>query len=224
MVKLQNIIMAIGIVFFSLFPLPILAQSHTHKANEVEEIDKVLIAERAREEVAQFIDYLTGITDKKIERKTRLYYKDVALKLFIGAGKDYQELILNNDGQVVDTLFCKAVTMGVTSLRNPKLRKKPMADYLLGLAELRYSSNVNIQTVEYHDMYVSEVRKVGDEKYECIVYFEQVFTSKGWDNNPSYSDRTKKKVTCYIDLVQTDEGVEILPLLGNVTAVETKKL
>ena len=221
MVKLQNITMAIGIVIVSLFPLPLLAQSHTRNANEFDEIDKVRIAEHVREEIGMFTDYLVEISDKKIERKTRLHYKDVALKLFIGAGKDYQELILNNDGQVVDTLFCEAVTMGVTSLRNPKLRKKRMADYLLGLAELRYSSNVSIQTVEYHDMRVSEVRKVGDDKYECIVYFEQVFISKGRDNIPGYSDRTKKKVTCYIDLVRTDEGVEIFPLLGNVTAVET---
>lgn len=191
--------------------------------NDLDERTNAKIAERAREEVGQFTDYLKEIADKKIERKTRLYYKDIALKLFVGEGKAWVEEILNSEGtSVVDRVNRKAVTMGVTSLRNPKPRKKPMADYLFGLAELRYKA-VTIETTDWHDMRVSEVRKVGDDKYECTVYFEQVFTSKGPDNIPGYSDRTKKKVTCYIDLVQTDDGLEILVQLGDVTAYETKK-
>ena len=192
--------------------------------NSLDERTNKKIAERAREEVGQFTDYLKEIADKKIERKTRLYYKDIALKLFVGEGKAWVEEILNSEGtRVVDRVNRKAVTMGVTSLRNPKPRKKPMADYLLGLAEIRYNA-VTIETTDWHDMRVSEVRKVGDDKYECTVYFEQVFTSKGPDNIPGYSDRTKKKVTCYIDLVQTDEGLEILVQLGDVTAYETRKV
>lgn len=192
--------------------------------NDLDERTNKKIAERAREEVGQFTDYLKEIADKKIERKTRLYYKDIALKLFVGEGKEWVEEILNSEGtRVVDRVNRKAVTMGVTSLGNPKPRKKPMADYLLGLAEIRYNA-VTIETTDWHDMRVSEVRKVGDDKYECTVYFEQVFTSKGSDNIPGYSDRTKKKVTCYIDLVQTDDGLEILVQLGDVTAYETKKL
>ena len=191
--------------------------------NNLDERTNSKIAERAREEVGQFTDYLKEIADKKIERKTRLYYKDIALKLFVGEGKAWVEEILNSEGtRVVDRVNRKAVTMGVTSLRNPKPRKKTMADYLLGLAEIRYNA-VTIETTDWHDMRVSEVRKVGDDKYECTVYFEQVFTSKGPDNIPGYSDRTKKKVTCYIDLVQTDDGLEILVQLGDVTAYETKK-
>lgn len=192
--------------------------------NDLDERTNKKIAERAREEVGQFTDYLKEIADKKIERKTRLYYKDIALKLFVGEGKAWVEEILNSEGtRVVDRVNRNAVTMGVTSLRNPKPRKKPMADYLLGLAEIRYNA-VTIETTDWHDMRVSEVRKVGDDKYECTVYFEQVFTSKGPDNIPGYSDRTKKKVTCYIDLVQTDDGLEILVQLGDVTAYETRKI
>lgn len=190
---------------------------------DIDERTNEKIKERAREEVGQFINYLTDIADKTIERKTRLYYKDVALKLFVGEGRAWVEEILNSEGtRVVDKVNRKAVTMGVTSLRNPKPRKKPMADYLLGLAEIRYNA-VTIQTTDWHDMRVSEVRKIGEDKYECTVYFEQVFTSKGKDNIPGYSDRTKKKVTCYIDLVHTDDGLEILVQLGDVTAYETRK-
>lgn len=192
--------------------------------NGLDERTNAKIAERAREEVGQFTSYLEDIANKTIDRKIRLYYKDVALKLFVGEGKAWVEEILNSEGtQVVDRINRKAVTMGVTSLRNPKPRLKPMADYLLGLAEIRYNS-VTIQTTDWHDMRVSEVRKVGDGKYECTVYFEQVFKSKGRDNIPGYSDRTKKKVTCYIDLVHTDDGLEILVQLGDVTAYETRKV
>lgn len=191
--------------------------------NDLYEKTNEKIAERAREEVGQFTNYLTDIADKKIERKTRLYYKDVALTLFVGEGKAWIEEILNSEGtHVVDRVNRKAVTMGVTSIRYPKPRLKPMAEYLLGLAEIRYNA-VTIQTTDWHDMRVSEVRKIGEDKYECTVYFEQVFTSKGKDNIPGYSDRTKKKVTCYIDLVQTDDGLEILVQLGDVTAYETRK-
>lgn len=198
--------------------------SNAQVYNDLDERTNAKIAERAREEVGQFTNYLTDIADKKIERKTRLYYKDVALKLFVGEGQAWVEEILNSEGtRVVDRVNRKAVTMGVTSLRNPKPRLKPMADYLLGLAEIRYNA-VTIQTTDWHDMRVSEVRKIGEDKYECTVYFEQVFTSKGPDNIPGYSDRTKKKVTCYIDLVQTDDGLEILVQLGDVTAYETRKI
>ena len=117
--------------------------------NSLDERTNKKIAERAREEVGQFTDYLKEIADKKIERKTRLYYKDIALKLFVGEGKAWVEEILNSEGtRVVDRVNRKAVTMGVTSLRNPKPRKKPMADYLLGLAEIRYN-DVTIETTDF---------------------------------------------------------------------------
>lgn len=192
--------------------------------NDLDERTNAKIAERAREEVGQFTNYLTDIADKEIKESTRLYYKDVALKLFVGEGKEWVQEVLNKEGtRVIDRVKREAVTMGITSLRNPKPRLKPMADYLHGLATMKYNA-VTIETTDWHDMRVSEVRKIGEDKYECTVYFEQIFTSKGRDNIPGYSDRTKKKVTCYIDLVETDDGIEILVQLGDVTAYETRKV
>lgn len=135
MVTLRYIVTAIGIVTTSLFPLPVLSQSHTHKVNGLEEKDKSYISWHAHETVGRFTNYLAYIADKTIERTTRSYYKDIVLKLFIGEGKDYQELILNNEGQVVDTVLRKAVTMEISSPRNSIPRKKPMALFLQGLVD-----------------------------------------------------------------------------------------
>lgn len=126
------------------------------------------------------VSYFSDIADKNIDRKTRLFYKDFALKLFIGEGNDYQELILNKEGQVIDTVLRKAVTMEVSYIRNSKPHKKPMALFLQGLVDNRYRS-VAIQTTEIHDMNVSEIRKIEEGKYE---YFEQVFVLDGKDNQP----------------------------------------
>ena len=125
MAKLQHIATAIGIVITLLFPLPLLSQSDTLNINGPNDKTEFLITSCASEDVAMLADYLAEIADKSIERRTRLYYKDVALKLFIGEGKKYQEFVLNDDGLVVDTIFCNAVTIGVYSLRSPKLRKRP---------------------------------------------------------------------------------------------------
>lgn len=224
MARLQYMVMAIGIVIISLFPLPLLSQSHSHNVNGLEEKDKNhVISWHAREAVGMLTNYLTDIADKTIARNTRSYYKGLTLKLFIGEGNDYKELILNNEGQVVDTVLRKAVTMEISSLRNPKPRKKPMALFLQGLVDNRYRS-VAIQTTEIHDMKVSEIRKIEDGKYECTVYFEQVFVVGGKDIQHGVINRIPRRVTCEVDVIETDEGIEVLQLLGNMTAFETRGL
>lgn len=188
--------------------------------NDLDERTQKLIAIRAQEEVGQFTQYLQDIANKQLPISDRYKYKDIALTLFVGNGKDYYEDILDLEGNTIDKIRKPAVTMEVTSLRRNTKTKRQMAKYLQGLADIKYRQ-VTIQTTEWHDMRVSEIRKTGDGKYECVVYFEQIFISKGADNRPGYIDRTKKRVTCYIDLVRTDDGLEILVQLGDVEATET---
>ena len=198
-----------------------ISQVKSQTYNDLDEKTNKLIALRAQEEVGQFTQYLQDIANKKLPIKDRYQYKDIALTLFIGEGKDYYENILDNDGEVIDRILRKAVTMEVTSLTRNTKKKRAMSKYLQGLADIRYKE-VTIQTTEWHDMRVSAIRKLADGMYECTVYFEQVFISKGLDNTPGYIDRTKKRVTCYIDVVHTDDGLEILVQLGDVEAMETK--
>lgn len=191
--------------------------------NDLDERTQKLIALRAQEEVGQFTQYLQDIANKKLPITDRYKYKDIALTLFVGGGKDYYEDILDIDGNKIDQVRKPAVTMEVTSLRRNTKTKRQMAKYLQGLADIKYRE-VTIQTTEWHDMRVSEIRKTAEGKYECVVYFEQVFISKGPDNTPGYIDRTKKRVTCYIDVVRTDDGLEILVQLGDVEATETTRV
>ncbi len=191
--------------------------------NDLDERTQKLIALRAREEVGQFTQYLQDIANKKLPITDRYKYKDIALTLFVGGGKDYYEAILDDDGSKIDEVRKPAVTMEVTSLRKNTKTKRKMAKYLKGLADIIYKE-VTIQTTAWHDMRVSEIRKTADGKYECVVYFEQVFISRGKDNTPGYIDRTKKRVTCYIDVVRTDDGLEILVQLGDVEATETTRV
>ena len=191
--------------------------------NDLDERTQKLIALRAREEVGQFTQYLQDIANKKLPITDRYKYKDIALTLFVGGGKDYYEAILDDDGSKIDEVRKPAVTMEVTSLRKNTKTKRKMAKYLKGLADIIYKE-VTIQTTAWHDMRVSEIPKTADGKYECVVYFEQVFISRGKDNTPGYIDRTKKRVTCYIDVVRTDDGLEILVQLGDVEATETTRV
>lgn len=197
--------------------------SKSQTYNDLDERTQKLISLRAQEEVGQFTQYLQDIANKKLPITDRYKYKDIALTLFIGGGKDYYEDILDIEGNKIDEVRKPAVTMEVTSLRRNTKTKRQMAKYLQGLADIKYRE-VTIQTTEWHDMRVSEIRKTAEGKYECVVYFEQVFISKGPDNTPGYIDRTKKRVTCYIDVVRTDDGLEILVQLGDVEATETTRV
>lgn len=196
------------------------AMSQTY--NDLDERTQKLIKLRAQEEVGLFTDYLKSIADKKLSIVDRYKYKDIALTLFVGGGVDYYEDILDDNGQTIDIILRKAVTMEVTSLYRKTKAKRKMAEYLKGLADIKYRE-VTIQTTEWHDMRVSEIRKTAEGKYECVVYFEQVFISKGLEHKPGYIDKTKKRVICYVDVVHTDDGLEILVQLGDVEAIETSK-
>lgn len=215
--KTIKVLSIIVLAFFAC----ITAKSQTY--NDLDERTQKLIALRAQEEVGQFTQYLQDIANKKLPITDRYKYKDIALTLFVGGGKDYYEDILDIDGNKIDQVRKPAVTMEVTSLRKNTKTKRQMAKYLQGLADIKYRE-VTIQTTEWHDMRVSEIRKTAEGKYECVVYFEQVFISKGPDNTPGYIDRTKKRVTCYIDVVRTDDGLEILVQLGDVEATETTRV
>lgn len=191
--------------------------------NGLDEKTNALIKLRAQEEVGQFTQYLQDIANKKLPKEDRYKYKGLALTLFIGEGKDYFEDILDLEGNVIDKIYRKAVTMEVTNAYKNTKTKKPMATYLQGLADIKYKA-VTIRTTKWHDMRVSEVRKLADGKYECTVYFEQVFISEGLEHKPGYIDRTKKRVTCHIEVVRTDDGLEILVQLGDVEAYDTTKI
>jgi hypothetical protein len=184
------------------------------------------IADAAKQQVAQFTDCLSFIVDKEQTAKNRNEFREDALKLFIGQGKVYYDNVLDKDGNIIDKRPHKPVTMEVTSLRNPKPKKKTVAEYLLNLVNLANQKtyrSVSITSTQWHDMKVSQVRKIAEDQYVCDVYFEQIFESRGLENRLIYTDKTTKRVTVYIKILHTDYGDEFVILLGDIQATETKK-
>ena len=198
--------------------IPVSAQTYNDLSEQ--------IADAAKQQVAQFTDCLSFIVDKKQTEENRNVFREDALKLFIGQGKAYYDNVLDKDGNVIDKRPHKPVTMEVTSLRNPKPRKKTVAEYLsnlVNLANKKTYRSVSIMSTQWHDMKVSQVRKIAEDQYVCDVYFEQIFESRGLENKLIYTDKTTKRVTVFITISHTDYGDEYVILLGDIKATETKK-
>ncbi len=176
--------------------------------NSVEE----QIKRRAAERVAQMNDYISFMADKSNDLETRQYNKKQALNLFAGRGYDYEENGIHKEG----------VRMEVTSVNNTRPRAKLMRVYFNGLVNLTYQK-VSIQSTEVSSIKVSNLQKVDNNLYVCTCYFDQVFIGYR-DGIPIYKDMTRKKVKCYVEVQDAEDGLEYVVLLGDVHAIDTKRI
>lgn len=170
------------------------------------------IKRRAAERVAQMNDYISFMADKSNDLETRQYNKKQALNLFAGRGYDYEENGIRKEG----------VRMEVTSVNNTRPRAKLMRVYFNGLVNLTYQK-VSIQSTEVSSIKVSNLQKVDNNLYVCTCYFDQVFIGYR-DGIPVYKDITRKKVKCYVEVQDAEDGLEYVVLLGDVHAIDTKRI
>lgn len=170
------------------------------------------IKRRAAERVAQMNDYISFMADKSNDLETRQYNKKQALNLFAGRGYDYEENGIHKEG----------VRMEVTSVNNTRPRAKLMRVYFNGLVNLTYQK-VSIQSTEVSSIKVSNLQKVDNNLYVCTCYFDQVFIGYR-DGIPIYKDITRKKVKCYVEVQDAEDGLEYVVLLGDVHAIDTKRI
>lgn len=192
----------VALQFALLLFLPIMGQS------SVDEQIKRTAAQR----VAQMNDYISFMADKSNDMETRQYYKKQALNLFAGRGYNYEENGVNKEG----------VRMEITSVNNTRPRSKLMRVYFNGLINLTYQQ-VSIQSTELASIKVSNLQKVDNNIYVCTCYFEQVFVGYR-DGRAIYKDITRKKVKCYIEIQDVEDGPqEYVVLLGDVQAIDTKR-
>lgn len=171
-----------------------------------------LMKQRAQQKVAQMNDNISFMADKSKDLNTRNYYRRKALNLFIEKGEPFEEEGIHNTG----------VKMETTSIYRRKPSRRLMKDYFTGLVNLRYSK-VDIQSTKVHEIEISDLQKIDDDKYVCTAYFEQIFVGYR-DGIPIYKDRTRKKVKIYILAEETIDGQEFIVLLGDVTALETSRI
>ena len=219
-----------------LFPSVTIAQEYYYPVhNELDDATYKKIARRVTQDVNQFTDYLSLIVTKPRDKynldewkelaEKRKDWKKDALKLFVGRGEIYYSYVLDEFGNPIDTIRHDPVNMQVTSLRDKKPRNLLLKDYLTNLvnqANKRNSIYVTIQTTKWQNMKVSDIRKLEDGHYVVDVYFEQVYVRENGDRL-IYADKTTKRVTCYIELIETDLGTEFIVRLGDIQATDTQE-
>lgn len=196
-------------VCLSIMPFMAFAQD---SITSLSEKDHSNLQRRAAEKVRQMNDYISFMADKKRSFDTRVDYKGYALNLFIARGLDYEENGINKEG----------VLMQVTSINRGSTRNRLIRDYFDGLIRLKYSQ-VKITSTEIADMKVSNLRKVDDGLYVCTCQYDQAFVGYGGDGTPIYRDITTKRIKCYVYLEETEDGIEYIVRLGDITALETKR-
>ena len=174
--------------------------------------DDDMLKMRAAEKVGQMNDYITMMASKKKSRDNRLYYREKALNLFVGKGYDYEENGVNKKG----------VKMQTTNVNSNVIREEFVRDYFQRVVDYRYS-DVKISSTEVAKMKVSELQQIDDDTFVCTCQFDQAFIGYR-DGIPQYKDITTKRVKCYIIRERTEERVEYIVRLGDVTAISTKKM
>lgn len=194
----------------------IIASSNLHAQSNIS--NNPDLKRRAAECVAQMNDYISFMSDKAKDLKTRGVYRSEALNLFIAQGEAYEEETTDEYGHI-QKVHKDGAMMEITS----KFRRRPthrlIKDYFTALMNMRYSK-VDIQSTDVAEIEVSNLKKVGDGHYTCTCYFEQAFCGYR-DGKPVYKDITRKKVECHIFVLDTEEGEMYIVRLGDVTALET---
>ena len=162
-------------------------------------------------------DYVSFMADKSKSQDTRYYYRKKALPLFIGEGYEYEENGITKQG----------VMMQTTSVNRPGVVTNTLLrDYFSRLVNLRYSK-VNITSTEIAEMKVSDLKKVdsSDNKtlYMCTCQYVQYFRGEYGDGYV-YADKTTKRIACYVEVEETEDGQEFMIKLGDVEAISTERL
>lgn len=210
MIKTMNTILK-----FALASIVILMSSISVSAKEFDEDN--LIQQRAKERVRLMNDYISFMSDKSKSTETRYYYREKALPLFIGKGFEYEE----------NGIPKKGVRMQTTSVNRPGVTNiLLLRDYFTSLVNLEYSE-INITSTEIADIKVSDLKKVDSSNnktlYMCTCQYVQYFRGEYGDGYV-YADKTTKRIVCYVEVEDTEDGQEFIIKLGDVEAISTERL
>ena len=203
------------ILKFALASIVILMSSISVSAKEFDEDN--LIQQRAKERVRLMNDYISFMSDKSKSTETRYYYREKALPLFIGKGFEYEE----------NGIPKKGVRMQTTSVNRPGVTNiLLLRDYFTSLVNLEYSE-INITSTESADIKVSDLKKVDSSNnktlYMCTCQYVQYFRGEYGDGYV-YADKTTKRIVCYVEVEDTEDGQEFIIKLGDVEAISTERL
>ena len=207
----MNIIRKIAVLCLVLILCPLSA--------DAQNFNQDAIRKRIAERVRLMNDYISYMANKKNNYDTRQYYRKKTLPLFIGKGYSY----------VQDGIKREGVLMQTTSTNHPNqpANTQLMRVYFSRLIDLRYS-DVVITSTKAENIKVSDLKKIGRNEegnyiYECTCQYEQYFYGYR-DGRLVYKDKTTKRISCQIELEETEDGMETVIRLGDVEAICTENV
>lgn len=181
-----------------------------------QDFDQASVKVRVAERVQLMNDYISYMADKKNIYKTRQYYLKKTLPLFIGKGYKYISDGVEKEGVIMQT---------TSTNRAGKVTTQLIRDYFSKLIDLKYS-DVKITSTRAANIKVSDLKKIGKEEdgkyiYECTCEYEQYFYGYR-DGKLIYKDKTTKRISCRIEVEETEDGLETIIRLGDVEAICTE--
>jgi len=174
--------------------------------------DEEIITPHVCLKVKQICDYMEFLANPDNNREVKAKYMLKAMRLFLADCEPYEE----------DGIQKRGVEMEITSTYRTKPRRRLMKDYFTGLMNMRYTK-VDIQSLDIHDIQVSQLRLIDENTYVCTATFVQEFTGYK-DGKPVYSNRKKKNIKCYVLREKTIDGEEYIIKLGDTKALDTQRL
>lgn len=170
-----------------------------------EQIKKQVVAK-----ISQFNEYMSFIADKSKSQQARKYYSKKALSLFVAEGKEYE----------VDDVVRSGVRVEVSDVKSHRASNTTLVSFLNKLASLPYQK-VSLVSSEITSIKVSELSQVDDNMFVCTCVFDQIVSGIN-DGKIVYKDITQKKVRCYIQAEDNEDGVEYIIKLGDIVVTTIK--
>lgn len=181
--------------------------------SEIDSNAREQVKQYAMQRVNEFNGDLSFISSKKYENSVKDFYIREALRLFIGRGEASRDL----DGNMIS-----APVMEVSSINRrthaKRVRSRLLKSYLYALKDLRYDE---VKVTSSSFLFMSTLRKVGTERYEAVLTYDQVFVAKN-DGITVYRDVTKKSIRVHIRVVENGEQKRYDVLLGDVKVNATE--
>lgn len=184
----------------------------TYTVNAQTDVIRERLKSCSAEKVAQVNDYIYFMSDKNKSKQNRIYYKDKALALFIGKGFSYEENGAEKDGVMIE----------ITSVNRKTVSHKLVRQYFDNLINL-HSPNIKITSIEIGNIKISSLQQIDEDIYVCTCQFEEAFLGYR-DGKAIYKDVTTKHVKCYVYAYEFEDGTEYIMKLGDMTALQTKRM
>lgn len=174
--------------------------------------DKEIILPHQPMITGQLNDYISFMAKKNKPEKSRFYYMNKALKLFIGNGDSYEENGVVKNG----------VLIHVKSKVGKELRGVPVKTFFQSLIKGgRNYSDIRIEAIELVNIKVSDLQKINNDLWVCNCQTEQAFEGVR-DGRLLFRDINAKRIKCYLTKEDLEDGLEYIIKLGDIYAIETK--